>query len=505
MMAKKWLLTGLSVATFTLSEPALFAAAPPTSTKPDVLFLIVDDLRTEFGAYGADYIHSPNLDRLAKRSLTFNRAYCQQAVCSPSRSSLLTGTRPDTTKVWDLQTHFRKALPDVVTLPQDFKQNGYFVQGFGKIYHGGLDDPRSWSVPLTRAMSGGQYALKENTAITKRRAEESKQERPEGEGTYSSKLGPAFECADVPDNTYQDGKIADLAITALREIAKKNQPFWLGIGFLKPHLPFVAPKKYWDLYDPAKIALAPNPFPPKGAPTYAVELTGGELRTYAGIPAVGPIPDDLARQLKHGYYAAISYTDALLGRVLDELDRLGLADNTIIILWGDNGWKLGEHAGWTKHTNMENDTRIPLLISVPGMKTAGQKTDSLVELVDVYPTLTELCGLPLLKHLEGTSLVPILHDSKATVSPVALSQYPRRLKDKQLMGYSMCTDRYRFTVWVDRKDHSVIDAIELYDHQVDPQENVSIAKDPANAELVKQLMRQWTKSWQGMKPPVAQE
>ena len=172
--------------------------------------------------------------------MTFNRAYCQQAVCSPSRSSLLTGTRPDTTKVWDLQTHFRKALPDVVTLPQDFKQNGYFVQGFGKIYHGGLDDPQSWSIPLTRAMSGGQYALKENAAITKRRAEESRQQRTQGEGTYSSKLGPAFECADVPDNTYQDGRIADLAITALREIAKKNQPFWLGIGLLKPHLPFLS-------------------------------------------------------------------------------------------------------------------------------------------------------------------------------------------------------------------------------------------------------------------------
>ena len=374
----------------------------------NVLFIAVDDLRPEFGAYGKSYIHSPNLDRIARRGVTFNRAYCQQAVCSPSRSSLLTGTRPDTTKVWDLQTHFRTALPDVVTLPQHFKQNGYFVQGMGKLFHGGFDDPRSWSVPWSSPKGGhGAYALPENQAIVKAKVEAAKNAPKTGKGPVRN-YGPPFESADVPDNTFHDGALADMAVAALAECAKKDQPFWLGVGFIRPHLPFVAPKKYWDLYDPAKIELAANPFPPRGAPEYAV-LPGGELRSYHGVPT-GPIPDDYARQLKHGYYAAISYMDAQLGRVLDELDRLGLTEKTVIVLWGDHGWKLGEHGGWCKHSNVENDTNAPLLMAVPGLKAAGQRTDSLVEFVDIYPTLAEVCGLPLPPHLEGTSLMPVLRD-----------------------------------------------------------------------------------------------
>ena len=412
-------------------------AAADAAGKPNVLFFAVDDLRPEFGAYGKTYIHSPNLDRLANRGVTFNRAYCQQAVCSPSRSSLLTGTRPDTTKVWDLETHFRKALPDVVTLPQHFKQNGYFVQGMGKLYHGGFDDPpvvvRAVDVAQDRPrhlrLAGEQRA---EQASRSRNAEERSRRTKKGQGRQPRPRGPAFESSDVPDNTFHDGALADMAVAALAECAKKDQPFWLGVGFIRPHLPFVAPKKYWDLYDPAAIQLAPNPFPPKGAPDYAV-LPGGELRSYHGIPA-GPIPDDLARQLKHGYYAAISYMDAQVGRVLDELDRLGLTENTIIVLWGDHGWKLGEHGGWCKHSNVENDTNAPLLISVPGMKTAGQRTDSLAEFVDIYPTLAELCGLPLPEHLEGTSLVPVLRDPAKSVKNAAFSQYPRGVRRQATDG-----------------------------------------------------------------------
>ena len=402
--------------------------------------------------YGKSYIHSPNLDRLAQRGVTFNRAYCQQAVCSPSRSSLLTGTRPDTTKVWDLETHFRKALPDVVTLPQHFKQNGYFVQGMGKLYHGGFDDPPSWSVPWTSPKTGhGTYGLPENNALSKAAPRQGGQRREE-EGKAASR-GPRAPRLRVPTCRTTRSTTARWPTWPWRPCASvpsKDQPFWLGVGFIRPHLPFVAPKKYWDLYDPAKIQLAPNPFKPKGAPDYAV-LPGGELRSYHGIPA-GPIPDDLARQLKHGYYAAISYMDAQLGRVLDELDRLGLTDKTIIVLWGDHGWKLGEHAGWCKHSNVENDTNAPLLISVPGLKTAGQRTDALAEFVDIYPTLAELCGLPLPKHLEGTSLVPVLRDPSKSVKTAAFSQYPRGVDGRQLMGYSMRTDRYRFTRWVHRDD-----------------------------------------------------
>jgi arylsulfatase A-like enzyme len=456
------------------------------ATKPNVLFIAVDDLRPEFGAYGSKYIHSPNLDRLARQGVTFDRAYCQQAVCSPSRSSLMTGTRPDTTKVWDLVTHFRTAIPDVVTLPQHFKNNGYFVQGMGKLYHGGYDDAPSWSVPWSNPKVI-TYGKPENQA---------RQNASRGENTPGIR-GPAFESSDVPDNTFHDGALAEMAVKALGEMAKKKQPFWLGVGFIRPHLPFVAPKKYWDLYDPAKIELAPNPFRAKDAPEFAV-LPGGEMRAYQNIPA-GPIPDDLARPLKHGYYAAISYMDAQLGKVLDELDRLKLRDNTIVVLWGDHGWKLGEHGAWCKHSNVENDTRAPLIVSAPGFKTTGKHSASLVEFVDLYPTLAELAGLPQPAHLEGISLVSVLRNPAKTVKSAAFSQYPRPNNGQRLMGYSMRTERYRFTRWVERNDHSRIVATELYDHQTDPQENVNIAGDPKQAALVAKLTAQWEQGWRGAK------
>ncbi len=498
---------------------AISLAAETAPQKPNVLFIVVDDLRPELGCYGKDYIKSPNIDRIAKDGMVFNRAYCQQAVCSPSRTSVMTGTRPDTTKVWDLKTYFRVALPDVVTLPQHFKQNGYFVQGLGKVYHGGFNDPKSWSIPWMNPKAQ-VYALPENQELNSHKPAgepdgdgESKAAVPGEKEPYAageiaaSRLntrGPAFECADVPDNTYTDGKVGDLAIAALRNIAGKKEPFFLAVGLVKPHLPFVAPKKYWDLYDPATIRLAPNPFRPNDAPDYAI-LPGDELRMYHNIPG-GHLPDDLARQLKHAYYACVSYTDAQVGRVLDELDQLGLRTNTIVILWGDHGWKLGEHDAWAKHSNVENDVNAPLILSAPGMKTSGAHTDALVEFVDVYPTLAELAGLPLPGHLEGTSFKPLLDDPKRPWKTAAFSQYPRSVMathGKDLMGYSMRTDRYRFTVWVDRNDHTKVDATELYDHQTDPQENINIAKKPENVELVAKLMTQWKRGWQGAKPPVA--
>ena len=486
--------------------------------RPNVLFIAVDDLRPELGCYGKDYIKSPNIDRLARAGMVFDRAYCQQAVCSPTRSSLMTGTRPDTTKVWDLKTHFRAALPEVVTLQQNFKNHGYFVQGMGKIFHGGYDDPPSWSVPW-KTPKATPYALKENLELNQRQFEgepddtapkrkakrKGAKSSPTKDDTSSSKRdsrGPAFEGADVPDDTFQDGKVAELAVSTLRDLSKKREPFFLAVGFIKPHLPFVSPKKYWDLYDPAKIQLAPNPFRPKDAPDYAI-LPGGEMRAYHGIPE-GSIPPDLARQLKHGYYAAVSYMDAQVGKVLDELDRLGLRTNTIIVLWGDHGWKLGEHDAWCKHSNVENDVNAPLILSVPGMKNAGAHTRALVEFVDIYPTLSQLAGLPLPKHLEGTSFKPLLDNPNRPWKPAAFSQYPRptgKTTGGALMGYSMRTDRYRFTVWVDRKDHSKVDAIELYDHANDAQENTNLAKHPDQAATVERLMAQWKQGWQGALPP----
>ncbi|MBL9186876.1 MAG: sulfatase [Opitutaceae bacterium] len=488
------------------STCALFATlAAFAADRPNILFVAVDDLRPEFGAYGASYIKSPNLDRIAREGITFNRAYCQQAVCSPSRASLMTGARPDTTKVWDLVTHFRTALPHVVTLGQHFKNHGYFVQGMGKIYHGGYDDAPTWSVPWQQPR-GQAYGLPENLALNQRQfatadatdAAKKKNGKKQKAPTVPGSRGPAFEGADVPDDTFADGQTAKLAITALGEIARKKDPFFLAVGFVKPHLPFVAPKKYWDLYDPAKIQLAPNKFRPKDAPDYAVQA-GGEMRAYHGIPA-GAIPDDLARQLKHGYYAAISYMDAQLGRVLDELDRLDLRKNTIVIVWGDHGWKLGEHDAWCKHTNTENDTNSPLLLSVPGQKHTGAKTNGLVEFVDIYPTLAEFAGLPLPSHLEGLSFKPLIENPARAWKQAAFSQYPRTNAGQQLMGYAMRTERHRFVVWVHRNDHAKIDAIELYDHQTDPQENQNLAQRPDHAALVEKLLAQWKAGWRGAAP-----
>ena len=464
---------------------AAFAAAPLAAqstrkSKPNVLFIAVDDLRPELSCYGFNYIHSPNMDRIAKMGMVFDRAYVQQAVCSPSRSSLLTGTRPDSTKVWDLVTHFRAAEPNIVTLPEHFKNNGYFVQGMGKIYHPGYDDPQSWSVPW-QTPKAPTYAK----TVTPNVEDEDK----------VRKGGPAFEAGDVADNFYKDGMVADIAVQTLKTLAKKPEPFFLAVGFAKPHLPFVSPKKYWDLYDPAKIQLAPNPYHAEDSPEYAL-TSSGELRNYFGIPAKGPMPDSLARQLKHGYYASISYTDAQIGKVLDELERQNLTKNTIVVLWGDHGWKLGEHGEWAKHSNVENDTNGALVIAAPGMKAAGKHSKALVEFVDVFPTLADLAGLSLPSHLEGVSFKPLLDQPDLKWKSAAFSQYPRAKR----MGYSMRTEQYRFTVWVQKDNHEQVDFVELYDHTADPQENTNIAHRPANAELVKQLMAQWKAGWQAAKP-----
>jgi arylsulfatase A-like enzyme len=304
---------------------------------------------------------------------------------------------------------------------------------------------------------------------------------------------------DGPDNSLHDGELGDMAVTALKNLKGKKEPFFLAVGFIKPHLPFNAPKKYFDLYDPAKIPLAPNPFYPKDAPPYAIP-PGGELRSYSGVPAGWPIKDDFARKLKHGYYAAVSYVDAQVGRLLDELDQQGLRDNTIIILWGDHGWKLGEHQAWAKHTTVENDTRAPLILAVPGMAKAGGEIDALVEFVDIYPTLAELAGLPLPAHLEGISFKPLLANPDRPWKTAAFSQYPRKSGKQDLMGYTMRTDRYRYTKWVDRKNHSKVDAVELYDRQTDPQENTNIANQPANKEIVAKLDEQWQAGWKAAIP-----
>lgn len=360
----------------------LSARAKPVN----VLFIAVDDLRPALGCYGDPLAKTPNIDALAKRGLLFSRAYCQQAVCSPSRTSLLTGRRPDTTKIYNLEDHFRDTIPDVVTLPQHFKLNGYHTQAFGKIYHGGLDDPKSWSVPATGVM-GATYGPAVSAAVRKKHEAAVKAGLQKQAMNRASK-GPAWESVDTDDDaSLNDGDTANRAIAALREM--KDRPFFLAVGFIKPHLPFVAPKKYFDLHPLTAFKLPPNLKRPTGAPDVAF-TNFAELRAYEGMPRdPEPVPDDAALNLIRGYYAAASYMDAQVGRLLAELDALRLRDDTIVILWGDHGWHLGEQGMWCKHTNFENATHAPLIVSVPGQKTAGRQTDALVEFVDVYPTLTE--------------------------------------------------------------------------------------------------------------------
>ncbi len=466
--------------------------APP-SDNLNVLMIAVDDLRPELNCYGKSHIKSPNIDQLAANGVLFNRAYCQQAVCSPSRTSLMTGLRPDSTKVYDLETHFRDTVPNVVTMTEQFKANGYHCEGMGKIYHGSLDDELSWSVPHRRPKANG-YQLRQNQEMIARKRAAAKKNGLKGKALSRAARGPAVECADVADNAYPDGAVADMAIEALGRMAKQPKPFFLAVGMMKPHLPFNSPKHYWDLYDRDEIRLADNSYAPKDAPKYAL-TTWGEMRAYEGIPPKGPVTDEQAKELIHGYYASVSYIDAQIGRVIAELGRLGLRERTAIVLWGDHGWKLGEHGAWCKHTNFELDTRVVLVVSAPGAKGNGKKSDCLVEFVDIYPSLCELAGLAMPEHLEGTSFATLLENPDRAWKPAAFSQYPRG----SVMGYSMRTDRYRFTRWVDRKDPAKVLATELYDHKIDPDENSNIAGEGQNTKLVDELMRQNVAGWRPLK------
>ena len=457
-----------------LLTASLYAA---DAKKPNVLFIAVDDLRPEINASGSKLIKTPNLDRIAARGTTFDRAYCQQAVCSPSRSSLMTGRRPDATRVWDLETHFRKALPDAITVAQHFKNHGYYSQSMGKIFHGGFDDAPSWSEP-SQYPKATPYASPEALKMIADPANIDKKGRARG---------PAVESADVPDDTFIDGKVARLAVATLAKLKQKEQPFFLAVGMAKPHLPFVAPKKYWDLYNPNDIYVPAYQKLPAGAPEF-VGHNNSELKSYADIPNDGAIDDATARHLRHGYYAAISYMDAQVGLILDALEKEGLVENTIIVLWGDHGWQLGEHGLWHKHTNFEIAARAPLLISMPGQKAAGRKSASLAEFIDIYPTLADACGLAKPKDIDGVSLRPILDDADAKVRPVAISQYPRSDAGKSLMGYSIRDDRWRLVLWRDRKDNS-IHATELYDEANDPHETVNVATKAEHAEVIARLSK----------------
>ena len=466
----------------------------PLSTDPrtNVLFIAVDDLRTQLRCYGDRHALTPSMDRLTESGVVFQHAYCQQAVCNPSRASLMTGRRPDTIRVWDLQTHFRKALPDVVTLPQYFKQHGYHTRCVGKIYHDPLamQDPSSWSEPEIMAVTdecGCKYVLESNLRQAK------------------SWKAAATECAEVPDNAYVDGQVGDAAVNVLTQI--KDRPFFLAVGFRRPHLPFSAPRIYWDLYNRGELSLAENPFKPIDCPDIALH-NWRELRGYTDIPKIGSISDEKALELIHGYYAATSFTDAQIGRLLRELDRLDLTENTVVVLWGDHGWHLGEHDLWGKTTNFELDTRAPLILSVPGLRRSGIIIDALVEFVDIYPTLCDLCDLPIPEGLEGISMTPLLHDPERTWKLAAFSQFPRgyaapgqdpKTEARRVMGYTMRTQKYRYTQWVEEESGNPV-AEELYDHQSDPKETVNVAGRPESKKVVDSLHKKLQAGWTAAMP-----
>ena len=458
---------------------AVSGASAATAKKPNVLFIAVDDLKPILGCYGDGKVKSPNFDRLAARSRLFTRAYCNQAVCAPSRNALLTGLRPQTLGIYDLGTNFRNAVPDALTLPQVFRQAGYRTEAAGKIFHvghGNHEDAGSWSVPHWQAKTVA-YALPESRAkgVTREEALFSNSDTP----VQKLPRGAAFESADVDDEQYPDGVLATEAIRRLRAAKDKpDEPWFLAIGFLKPHLPFCAPKKYWDLYDPATFALPTLRTAPEGAPAFA-PTNWGELRQYSGIPATGPLSDAQARQLVHGYYAAVSYVDAQLGRLIGALDELGLAEETIIVVWGDHGWHLGDHGQWCKHTNYEEATRIPLMVAGPGI--ASGATSALVESVDLYPTLCELAGLPASPRLEGKSFAALLRNVETRTKDAIFHVYPRG----ELIGRAVRTPRHRLVEWKKPGAPADTAVLELYDYERDPLETRNHAAE--QTETVAQL------------------
>lgn len=506
-------------------------SAARAAEKPNILFIAIDDLRPELGCYGSPMVKSPNLDGIAAQGLRFDRAYCQEAICSPSRASLLSGMRPDETGVTHNFVKFRELNPDAITIPMHFMAHGYETVSAGKIFHRVNDDPQSWSRKLAIKQTPFKkpnytFALPENHELHMQQRKEMFEKYGEAaKGGLSS--GPAYESADVPDHAYIDGWHTQAAIATLKDMVKKDdKPFFLALGFKLPHLNWCAPTKYWDLYDRDEIQLATQTTGPEGGAMIGLHPSF-ELRVRANIPKFGPMGDDLSRTLLHAYYASVSYVDALVGQMLAALDETGVRDNTIIIVWGDHGWHLGEMGIWGKATNYEISTRVPLLLSTPEMKAKGKGTDALVELVDIYPTLCELAGLPLPDHLAGESFARLIDDPDQQGKDFALSQFPspalrewaanplspemretffgplieqvenriieqqgdrwdRDLFENHLMGYSLRTDRYRFVSWLDSRDLKKPPVfVELFDHTNDPTETKNVAAE--NAEVVAEL------------------
>lgn len=461
---KKILISIIPISLLILLSCSSKNAEKGKSAQKNILFIAIDDLRPELGCYGTDYVKSPTIDSLASKGTLFTNAFCQLSHCAPSRSSLLTGLRPEECGVLDLKTHFRNKVPDVVTLPQYFKNNGYATYAFGKIYHNdlALQDSLSWTEkcwfpPFENPIYG--YALPENI------------ERQQSRKDFKSY---PTEAADVPDNAYPDGMTTDKVIEKLHELKKAGKPFFVAAGFYKPHMPFCAPKKYWDIYDPEKIPLSTIYEAPKGSPSYLFR-EWSEPESYYGVDQKEPFNDSLQTHLKHGYLACVSYIDAQIDKIIKTLDELNLSKNTIIVVWGDHGWKLGEYGRWSKHSNLDIDTRVPLIILDPSKE---RKTEnSIVELIDIYPTLVSLAGLPEADHISGIDLF------SETKKNFAISQ----IEHQGFTGYSIRISDYRYVVWFN-KEKTEITFEELYYLKTSKAEMFNISKQ-SDYNGIKQKMK----------------
>jgi len=453
---------------FSCTKPENKGATETSQQPPNILFIAVDDLRPELAVYGANHIKSPYIDQLAAQSLVFDRAYCNIPVCGASRASLLSGVRPGRHRFIGYSTYLDEDYPGVTSLPMHFRNNGYTTISNGKIYHHQDDDAEAWDEvwkPVNKVTSR-DYLTEVNIELEK-------------EGKTR---GYPYENAAVPDTAYRDGKLAEKAVEDLKKLKEKGKPFFLAVGFYKPHLPFNAPQKYWDLYDPSKISLPDNYLQPETTPDEAFH-NFGELRHYAGIPKEGPVTNEMANKLIHGYYASVSYTDAQIGKLMAALKEMELDKNTIVVLWGDHGWNLGDHALWCKHCNFESSLHVPMMVKVPG-QTSGKHTPAIAEFIDIYPSLCELSGLPVPEHTDGKSFVPLI-EGETEHKDFAISKFHD--------GITIIKDQLFYTEWLDKNDE--VKARMLFDHATDPLELNNLAEKPEYAETVQELSTLLHNNW----------
>ncbi|MBK1791740.1 sulfatase [Persicirhabdus sediminis] len=454
------------------------AASIAAEEKKNVLMVVIDDLMPALGCYGDELAKTPHIDQLAQESTVFERAYCQYPICNASRTSLMSGLRPDSSGVYGNNQPAHNELTDTLVMNKYFMQQGFDVIGIGKIYHASEGPNDGWSKPYFKT-KWLDHIRPENKKLAATFFNPKK----------SQGLPPSIELEDVADDAYCDGQAADAAVKEILARSGSDKPFFMALGFRHPHLPWCAPKKYWDMYDRDALPLADNNYYPKDAPQIALKKSVGELGGYSDIPEKHPLTEAQMRQSIHGYLACVSYVDAQLGKVVSALKEAGLYDNTVIVIWGDHGYQLGNHNTWAKGVNWESSNHAPLILRTAGQKKAV-RVNGLVEFLDVYPSLCEASGIKTPAHCEGSSLVPLVKDPSLPARKFAFSQ----LKKGPVMGRSIRSDRYRFTIWEKDKNKEIV-GIELYDLQEDPAGNQNLSTDPEYEKMVEQMTAEHRKVW----------